>query len=225
MCDYKYCFQDVVIKWLSTFLEARIFLNSSINGMLQKRIIPPCEKILVDGRNPVPVFLLGDPTYPLLPFLLKEFSGGGRNEREKFFNYKLSSARIPIENSFRRLTHYSPVLLFYIPWKHQKSFGFSDVFRGYRKANPGCNELKTRFRCLQRAMDVKLDTLPQVIYLCFILHNYYENKKENLPDQNLMSALSFEKTAQSLTISLTYGERVNENTAISIRNTLTLYFE
>ena len=74
-------------------------------------------------------------------------------------------------------------------------------------------------------MDVKLDTLPQVIYLCFILHNYYENKKENLPDQNLMSALSFEKTAQSLTISLTYGERVNENTAISIRNTLTLHFE
>ena len=70
--------------------------------MLRKRIIPSCEKILVEGRDPVPVFLLSDPAYPLLPFLMREFSGGGRNEREKFFRYKLSSARIPIENSFGR---------------------------------------------------------------------------------------------------------------------------
>ena len=39
------------------------------------------------------------------------------------------------------LTHYSPVLPFYTPWKHQKTFRFSDVFRGYRKATPGCNGL------------------------------------------------------------------------------------
>ena len=31
------------------------------------------------------------------------------------------------------LTHYSPVLLFYTPWKHEKTCRFSDVFRGYRK--------------------------------------------------------------------------------------------
>ena len=47
--------------------------------MLGKRIIPPCEKILVEGRDPVPVFLLGDPTYTLLPFLMKEFSRDGKN--------------------------------------------------------------------------------------------------------------------------------------------------
>ena len=70
----------------------------------------------------------------------------------------MSSARIPIENSFGRL--------------------------------------KARFRCLKRAMNVKLDTLPQVIYSCFVLSKYWENKKENLPDQNLMTALIFEKRAQ-----------------------------
>ena len=31
------------------------------------------------------------------------------------------------------LTHSSPVLLFYTPWKHQKTFRFSDVFRGIEK--------------------------------------------------------------------------------------------
>ena len=33
------------------------------------------------------------------------------------------------------------MLLFYTPWKHQKTFTFADVFRGYRKATLGCNGL------------------------------------------------------------------------------------
>ena len=42
------------------------------------------------------------------------------------------------------LTHYSLVLLFYIPWKHQKIFYNTwkmIFFRGYRKATPDCNGL------------------------------------------------------------------------------------
>ena len=51
----------------------------------------------------VPVFLLGDPAYLLLPYVMKEFSRGGKNDRERFFSYKLSSAHIVIENAFGRL--------------------------------------------------------------------------------------------------------------------------
>ena len=40
------------------------------------------------------------------------------------------------------LTNFSPVLLFCTPWKHQKTFRFSDVFRGYRKATLACNGLR-----------------------------------------------------------------------------------
>ena len=36
------------------------------------------------------------------------------------------------------------MLLFYNPWKHHKTFRFSDVFRGYRKATPGCNGLRKK---------------------------------------------------------------------------------
>ena len=39
------------------------------------------------------------------------------------------------------LTHYSLVLLFYTPWKHQETFWFSGIFMGYRKATPDCNGL------------------------------------------------------------------------------------
>ena len=46
-----------------------------------------------------------------------------------------------------KLTHYSLVLLFYTPWKHQKtrSIRFSDIFRVYRKAATCCNGL---IKCL-----------------------------------------------------------------------------
>ena len=65
-------------------------------------------------------------------------------------------------------------------------------------------------------MDVKLDTPPQVNYSRFVVHNYFENKKKNMPDRNLMSALSFEKKAQPSTSSLCYGERVDEIKAVSV---------
>ena len=68
--------------------------------MLRKRIVPTFEKITIEGIDTVSVFLLGNPKYPLLPFLIKNISGVGRNKTEKSFIYKLSSTRIPKENSF-----------------------------------------------------------------------------------------------------------------------------
>ena len=71
--------------------------------MLQKRIVPPCEKIPIEGIDPISVFLLGNPKYPLLSVLINKTSGGGRNERE------LSSTHIPQENSLAKLKSYSDI--------------------------------------------------------------------------------------------------------------------
>ena len=64
------------------------------------------------------------------------------------------------------LTHYQPGLFFYTTWKHQKTFRFSDVFRGYRKATPGCNGLKG-------VNSDKTNTQKEN----FIMKNIYHNQK------------------------------------------------
>ena len=72
-------------------------------------------------------------------------------------------------------------------------------------------QLKGRFCCLKRAMDIDINVLPQVIMACFVLHNYCEMKKEKLPEQNIRSSLNHEKSAQPSTKSLGYKDVVNEN--------------
>ena len=51
----------------------------------------------------VPICILGDLTYLLLPFLMKEYPKGGKDEREQYFGYRLFSACMVIEIAFGRL--------------------------------------------------------------------------------------------------------------------------
>lgn len=103
ICDYRYCFLDVCIRWPGSVHDARIFSNSNLNQMLQQCIIPSCPAVIVDGAPAVPICILGDPAYPLTPYLMKEYVGGGTEVDEQFFGYRLSSARMPIECAFGRL--------------------------------------------------------------------------------------------------------------------------
>ena len=66
--DYQYCLFDVVIIWPGSVQDARIFCNSGLNESLINEYISSCSKIIVQGEDPVPVCILGDSAYPLLPF-------------------------------------------------------------------------------------------------------------------------------------------------------------
>ena len=81
------------IKWLpSSHCPFNIFFK---NG-----VIPSCPRVIVKDEDPVPIFLLGDPAYPLLPYMMKEYVNGGSIPQEQYFGLTLCSARFDIECAF-----------------------------------------------------------------------------------------------------------------------------
>ena len=102
VCDSSGKFIDVEIRWPGGTHYAKVFANSGINRALKEGTIPKRPRFLLPGRDAIPLLLLADPAYPLLPHCMKEYSTCYTNE-QVIFNQMLRSARNKVECAFGRL--------------------------------------------------------------------------------------------------------------------------
>ena len=100
--DCKYLFRDVVIGWPGSVHGARILSNSTIYDKGNDNNFFPNIRESIGGQV-VSIVILGDPAYPLLPWLLKAYPEHVYTpQSQRVFNHRLSRARMTVENTFGR---------------------------------------------------------------------------------------------------------------------------
>ena len=92
--DDRYRFTDIMEGCPGSVHDARVFANSKLFKKGEDGTLFPNINREISGVQ-VPVVLLGEPAYPLLPWLMKPYSDD--------VYLQLSSARMTVENSFGRL--------------------------------------------------------------------------------------------------------------------------
>ena len=101
--DSRYLFRDVVVGWPGSVHDARVLSNSAIfKKGVDNTLFDGVESRIIQG-NDVPPLILGDPAYPFLPWLMKRYPENNDTPRvQRVFNYRLSRARMTVENTFGR---------------------------------------------------------------------------------------------------------------------------
>ncbi|XP_050801902.1 uncharacterized protein LOC127047544 [Gopherus flavomarginatus] len=101
LVDHRGCFIDINTGWPGKVHDARIFRNSGLFRKMQARTFFPDWKITV-GDVKMPIVILGDPAYPLMPWLMKPYTGKLDRSQDRF-NYRLSQCRMTVDCAFGHL--------------------------------------------------------------------------------------------------------------------------
>ena len=101
--DHEGLFTDIYTGWPGRVHDARVFSNSGLYSKAESgSLLPNCAQSL-SGVS-VPCFLVGDPAYPLRPWLMKPFINTGcLTPQQQCFNNRLSKSRVVVEYAFGRL--------------------------------------------------------------------------------------------------------------------------
>ncbi|KAG6926681.1 hypothetical protein G0U57_011607, partial [Chelydra serpentina] len=101
LVDHKGRFTNINVGWPGKVHDAHVFRNSGLFRRLQEGIYFPDQKITV-GDVEMPIVILGDPAYSLMPWLMKPYTGALDSDKE-LFNYRLSKCRMVVVCAFGRL--------------------------------------------------------------------------------------------------------------------------
>ena len=103
LVDHEYKFMHTYVGWPGSVHDARIFSNSDLYAKGESGELMP-NRIKRINNVDVPVMILGDAAYPMLPWIMKPYPGTGTLSRKQcHFNYRLSRVRMVVECAFGRL--------------------------------------------------------------------------------------------------------------------------
>ncbi|KAM7177895.1 uncharacterized protein RBU57_001288 [Macrochelys suwanniensis] len=98
LVDHRGRFIDINAGWPGKVNDADIFQNTGLFRKMQSGTFVPDQKITV-GEVEMPIAILGDHTYPLMPWLMKPYTGSLDSRKERF-NYRLSRCQMTVECDF-----------------------------------------------------------------------------------------------------------------------------
>ena len=102
--DSSYKFIDINVGRPGKVHDARVFANSSLFHRGRAGSLFSEAKAQTINDVCVPLGIIADAANPLLPWVMKPFPDNGNLPPEKYhFNYRLSRARMVVENAFGRL--------------------------------------------------------------------------------------------------------------------------
>ena len=98
--NHEYLFTDIIyVGWPGSVHDARVFANSSVVEKIEKG-----QLLCGEVRNGIRPFIVGDPAYPLRPWLMKSFPhSGSLTPQQKLYNYRMCRGRTVVELAFGRL--------------------------------------------------------------------------------------------------------------------------
>ena len=82
--------------------------------------------------------------------------------------------------------------------------------------------LKARWRILLRPMDIPIDHLPNIVYACFVLHNYCERQKTEV-DANLVEQIMLDEWSEVLRMDKIHS--YNTTLGRKVRDSISNYFK
>ncbi|XP_050811461.1 uncharacterized protein LOC127052147 [Gopherus flavomarginatus] len=101
LVDHKGHFTSIHVGWPGRVHDGRVFRNTTLFKQLQQGNYFPDQKTTA-GDVDMPIVILGDPAYPLMPWLMKPYTGSLDSSQE-LFSYRLSKCRMVVECAFGRL--------------------------------------------------------------------------------------------------------------------------
>ena len=101
ICDSNYCFTLFNLGQCGSNNDCDVLANSAVGEMMEndKRGIPAPFKLRSCSFDPLPYFFVGDEIFLLKTWLMRSLPEK-LDDNQRIFNYRLSRARLTIENNF-----------------------------------------------------------------------------------------------------------------------------